>query len=101
GRVDERHGGEVQAEAARRGLQLFAGATQLANPGTHELAFELERRNRVALTRVDVDSCDPEHGRPPTNIPPPRRTRPAGIARLVPKGCFAKNFVPDPNQGTT
>src|SRR3954454_15769234 len=41
GRVDERHGGEVEVEAARRGRQLFAGAAQLFDPGTDELAFKL------------------------------------------------------------
>ena len=42
GRVDERHAGEVQAEAARRGVQLLADATQLVDPRAKELALELE-----------------------------------------------------------
>src|SRR4051812_9062427 len=63
GRVDERHAGEVQAEAARRGVQLLADATQLVDPGAKELALELERGGRVA--RAVVDSRDLQHGRLP------------------------------------
>ena len=63
GRVDERHAGEVQAEAARRGVQLLADATQLVDPGAKELALELERGDRVA--RAVVDSRDLQHGRLP------------------------------------
>src|SRR4051812_24248068 len=63
GRVDERHAGEVQAEAARRGVQRLAGATQFVDPGAKELALELERGDRVA--RAVVDSRDLQHDRLP------------------------------------
>jgi hypothetical protein len=50
----------VETEAARWGVQLLAGQTQLADPGAQQLAFELERLDRVA--RAVVDLYDLEHG---------------------------------------
>src|SRR3954454_12918445 len=100
GRVDERHAGEVQAEAARRGVQLLADATQLVDPGAKELALELERGGRVA--RVVVDSRDLQHIRLPCEQ---SDLDDEHAVRELHAGCQAaapeNRFVVDPDEETT